>query len=198
MKKYIVSVSVFLIVAGCSTPSRMALPLITEKDLLMSQTNSSYSDASVLGYGGLLIIPSTSDKEKETTQFKEEIASIEGIEIDPRTGAIRLDQNILFPFNSDQVSESSVHVLQKIAHAYFKLNDARIKVVGYTDNVGEESYNANLSLSRARSVADILIQSGIPKEQLQTEGRGASEFIATNQTAAGRAKNRRVELHVIR
>ena len=76
-----------------------------------------------------------------------------------------------------------------------RMHGARIKaihVVGYTDSIGTEKYNQKLSRRRADSVRDYLIQDGVPAGLITAEGRGKHDFVASNKTAAGRAKNRRV------
>lgn len=71
-----------------------------------------------------------------------------------------------------------------------------IHVVGYTDSIGTEKYNQKLSERRADSVRNYLIQDGVPADIITAEGRGKHDFVASNKTAAGRAKNRRVEVEV--
>ena len=72
----------------------------------------------------------------------------------------------------------------------------KLKVSGHTDNVGSEEFNKALSVKRASAVASYLESKGISSERLQTEGFGASKPIDSNDTAAGREKNRRVEMTV--
>jgi outer membrane protein OmpA-like peptidoglycan-associated protein len=69
-------------------------------------------------------------------------------------------------------------------------------VEGHTDNVGSNEYNMNLSDNRANSVRDYLIQQGIIASSVRARGFGESRPVATNDTAAGRQENRRVELIV--
>ncbi|BAP88034.1 outer membrane protein A [Burkholderiales bacterium GJ-E10] len=80
-----------------------------------------------------------------------------------------------------------------------RMHGARINaihVVGYTDSIGTEKYNQKLSERRANSVRNYLIQDGVPADIITAEGRGKHDFVASNKTAAGRAKNRRVEVEV--
>ena len=70
----------------------------------------------------------------------------------------------------------------------------RARVDGHTDSNGEASYNEQLSLKRARSVADVLMSVGMPPANLDIRGRGEAAPIADNGTAAGRAENRRVAI----
>ena len=70
----------------------------------------------------------------------------------------------------------------------------KVEVAGHTDSIGTDSYNMGLSLRRANAVRDYLISKGIAAENLTAKGYGESQPVADNQTAAGRFKNRRVEL----
>lgn len=69
-----------------------------------------------------------------------------------------------------------------------------IYVEGHTDNVGPEWYNQKLSLERARAVAALLKEKGIPEENIRVKGAGFSKPIASNETEEGRARNRRVDV----
>ena len=90
------------------------------------------------------------------------------------------------------------------AQAYFddfvglmRMNpNLKLKVIGHTDNVGKERINLRVSRARAQSVKDYLVAQGIDKGRIIAEGVGAAEPIVPNDTAANRAKNRRVELIV--
>ncbi|HIF5960630.1 TPA: OmpA family protein [Vibrio parahaemolyticus] len=72
--------------------------------------------------------------------------------------------------------------------------EGAIFVVGHTDSVGSSSANKSLSYKRAKSVAEHLVRFGIDQRRVMIQGRGEERPIANNQTAAGRAKNRRVEV----
>src|SRR5574337_857832 len=72
-----------------------------------------------------------------------------------------------------------------------------IIAVGYTDSIGTVAYNQKLSVRRAEAVKAYLESKGIEKNRIYTEGKGKSQPIASNATAAGRAKNRRVEIEVV-
>ncbi|MNY77910.1 Outer membrane porin F precursor [compost metagenome] len=69
---------------------------------------------------------------------------------------------------------------------------------GHTDSVGSDAYNQGLSERRAASVVDYLIGQGVAAEKLSSQGFGESKPIEDNGTDAGRAQNRRVEIHVDR
>lgn len=101
---------------------------------------------------------------------------------------------ILFETNSDKIKSTSLSAVGVIAN-YMKSNETvKLKVVGHTDNVGEEATNLSLSERRAKSVVKELVDfHGIDISRLTTEGRGESQPIADNSTSEGKAQNRRVE-----
>jgi outer membrane protein OmpA-like peptidoglycan-associated protein len=70
----------------------------------------------------------------------------------------------------------------------------RVVVTGYTDSVGSDAYNLRLSERRANSVRDALVADGIAADRITTKGMGESNPVASNDTAAGRAQNRRVDI----
>lgn len=113
----------------------------------------------------------------------------------PGTALFTLE-GVHFEFDSAKLRPSAEQQLQQ---AVRKLRDNRgvgVDVVGHTDSTGSEAYNQDLSMRRARSVADYLIANGISAGRLRVDGKGESSPIATNETREGRAQNRRVELIV--
>jgi OmpA-OmpF porin, OOP family len=72
-----------------------------------------------------------------------------------------------------------------------------IIAVGHTDSVGADAYNQKLSVKRSDAVKAYLVSKGIEKNRVYTEGKGEKQPVADNKTAAGRAKNRRVEIEVV-
>jgi outer membrane protein OmpA-like peptidoglycan-associated protein len=73
----------------------------------------------------------------------------------------------------------------------------KIRVEGHTDNVGSAPYNKDLSERRAASVVRYLAEKGVPRARLDAAGYGFERPVASNATALGRAKNRRVEFRIV-
>ncbi len=86
--------------------------------------------------------------------------------------------------------------LGAVAAAIKACPDAKVTVIGHTDNTGDDSVNVPLSRNRAKSVADYLVSQGVPAGSVTAEGAGASRPVAGNATADGRAQNRRTEIIV--
>lgn len=105
-------------------------------------------------------------------------------------------KNVLFEYNSDQLTAQSMATLDQIAPILTsdKIKNAYWLVEGHTDNKGSQNYNLPLSEKRAASVKDYLISKGVPSSMLKSVGFGLSLPITTNETEEGRARNRRVEL----
>jgi OmpA-OmpF porin, OOP family len=109
-----------------------------------------------------------------------------------------LYKQIDFDFDSVTVSPASYPILDELVR-FLAANPAvkRLRIEGHTDNMGGAEYNAALSLRRATAVRDVLVGRGkIDPARLLSVGLGQSKPIASNDTASGRAKNRRVELHI--
>jgi outer membrane protein OmpA-like peptidoglycan-associated protein len=109
-------------------------------------------------------------------------------------GLMRREQ-IDFRFGSAAIAKSSAALLDRLAR---QVRDCpgSIRIEGFTDNVGRAAVNQALSAARAAAVREALIARGIPAQRLESQGLGAAHPIASNRTAKGRARNRRIEFHV--
>ncbi|WP_210529033.1 OmpA family protein [Rubellimicrobium arenae] len=107
---------------------------------------------------------------------------------------VTLPQDILFGTDSASVSLQSQQDLRAVANSLNNYPNTTVNVVGHTDNTGDAAYNQDLSERRAQAVAQVLIGSGVSPARVNTIGRGEDAPIASNQTVAGRAQNRRVEI----
>lgn len=106
--------------------------------------------------------------------------------------------DVLFAFNQSDLTPTAQSQLDSIMGKLEDDSVVSIKVVGHTDSVGSDTYNQGLSERRASSVAQYLLSQGVAPAKVTSEGKGESQPVADNDTDEGRAKNRRVELHINR
>jgi outer membrane protein OmpA-like peptidoglycan-associated protein len=103
---------------------------------------------------------------------------------------------VTFDFNKATLRSESVPVLTRAYNAMIANPDVQVEISGHTDNVGSQEFNQALSLKRAEAVRNWLVDKGIASNRMKTVGRGENEPVASNDTDAGRAKNRRIEFYV--
>ncbi len=109
---------------------------------------------------------------------------------------MNIPSSVTFDTNSYAVKPSFAGVLGQVAQTLNQNPEVIAQVVGHTDSTGNPNYNQTLSVNRAQSVVNTLIQDGVAPQRLSASGMGASQPIADNNTEAGRAANRRVEIYL--
>jgi len=113
-----------------------------------------------------------------------------------KTVLLQALEGVKFETDSDVLLPESMPKIDAVAELMKNHPDYKLTVDGYTDNTGESAYNHELSLKRANAVKARLIEDGIAGSRITTHGYGEERPVATNETAEGRAKNRRVEFLV--
>lgn len=112
---------------------------------------------------------------------------------------VNLSGDALFDVGSAAIRPGTEARLQNLLQRVQEQGELRsINIVGHTDSTGSASLNRELSLARAVSVREFLIQQGVDRAIIAVAGAGADRPVASNNTAEGRAENRRVELHIDR
>lgn len=104
-------------------------------------------------------------------------------------GALR---GVNFEFDSSELLPASINILDEAVSLLEEYPDVDVIIEGHTDSIGSNEYNEALSLRRAESVRTYLTSNGISNARLEVEGVGEEDPIASNETDAGRAMNRRV------
>ncbi len=115
---------------------------------------------------------------------------------DTARGLIVNMSDVLFDFNQATLLPGAKEKLAKVSGILLAYPTLRLKVEGHTDSVGTDDYNLKLSQRRADSVRDYLTTNGIAATNVTSVGLGKADPVASNDTAAGRQQNRRVELVV--
>jgi outer membrane protein OmpA-like peptidoglycan-associated protein len=105
-------------------------------------------------------------------------------------------RSVHFDFDKSNIRADAVPVLNEAVNVLKDESTTGVIVAGHTDSKGTEAYNMKLSRRRADAVKDYLVKHGIPEKRLRVEGFGESKPVASNDTADGRAQNRRVELNL--
>lgn len=104
---------------------------------------------------------------------------------------------VYFDTEKFNINARSEEVLNKLAGIFKEYPDSNILVEGHTDSQGSDSYNLTLSKNRAQAVTNYLISNGVSKGRLTTNWYGEAQPKYDNETAEGRAKNRRVEIAIV-
>lgn len=110
---------------------------------------------------------------------------------------VKFDSGILFDFDKADLKPNAKENIRKLVASLNENSDTDILVVGHTDNVGRAEYNQGLSERRAASVKSYAVAQGLSSGRIKTKGMGANEPISSNETDAGRAENRRVEIVIV-
>ncbi len=151
----------------------------------------------IVGTGVGAIIGDRMDKKAE------ELAAIEGATVETVTDVnnltsvkVTFDNGILFDFNKSTLSEAAKKSLKEFAQKMADMPETDITIWGHTDNVGSAEANQKVSLNRANAVRDFLASQGIAAARMVSEGKSYDMPVASNDSAAGRAQNRRVEVYI--
>ena len=110
---------------------------------------------------------------------------------------LNMPDNITFGFDKSDLQPQFYPVLDNLARTLNEYNQTIIEVAGHTDSVGSDSYNQSLSMRRADAVGNYLMSRGLMRDRFIITGAGKTRPIASNDTEAGRAQNRRVELTLV-
>lgn len=121
-----------------------------------------------------------------------------GIEVQRQGDDILLNipNSITFDFDSARIWSQAEGTLRQLAGVLNQYPQTKIDVMGHTDGIGSDAYNQTLSEKRAQAVANKLRDFGVASGRLMVLGYGKTRPIATNDTEAGRAQNRRVEVRI--
>jgi outer membrane protein OmpA-like peptidoglycan-associated protein len=109
---------------------------------------------------------------------------------------LNMPSNVTFDTDQSDVKPAFYDTLNSVAIVLQEFNQTLVDVVGHTDNVGSADYNLDLSRERAGSVARYLTSQQLDPNRFSVDGRGKSQPIASNSTASGKQKNRRVEITI--
>jgi outer membrane protein OmpA-like peptidoglycan-associated protein len=136
---------------------------------------------------------------KMDKQAKEIKETLPGAEVERVGDGIKITMNesiVNFAFDSSNLTSVAQTNLDKLAQVLNNNPDTNINIYGHTDSKGADDYNMKLSERRANAVKAYLSSKGISSNRMMAKGEGESQPVATNDTDAGRAQNRRVEFAI--
>jgi OOP family OmpA-OmpF porin len=129
--------------------------------------------------------------------------TLEGLATDNRGCAAKAEQasvrleGVTFELNSARLTPQAEETLRRVTEALRGEPNLRAEIAGHTDSSGDAAYNQRLSQERASSVLEFLVSQGIDRDRLVARGYGEERPVASNDTPAGRERNRRVEFNVL-
>lgn len=152
-----------------------------------------------VGAGAGALIGRKMDKQQEQLERDlAEKAKIEQITDANGLQAIKVTfaSGILFPTNGTAINESAKKELGQFAQSLTANPGTNVQIFGFTDNTGSLDVNTRVANGRAASVMSFITQCGVSSTRLTAQGVPMSDYVASNETAAGRAANRRVEIYI--
>jgi len=160
------------------------IPIVPNKNYaLLTQANGYLFDSR-----NFQPLPSTQDKPFEVPVFLKKY----------KTNQIVRLNNIFFDVDKFDLKTESFTELHEVIRVLQQNPQMHIEISGHTDNTGSAEHNKELSKNRAESVVNYLVTKGIDKKRLTSVGFGSSKPADTNETEAGRAMNRRIEMKILK
>jgi outer membrane protein OmpA-like peptidoglycan-associated protein len=144
-------------------------------------------------YSTIKYLDLTNAKAYQEVKTNVNIVSVEELK---NTGMSIKIENIFFDFDKYDLKEKSYGALNLLTKFLNSNPDIIVEINAYTDNIGSDKYNLKLSENRAASVVNYLVQKGISRSRLISQGFGKENPVASNDTEQGRALNRRVEFRL--
>lgn len=130
--------------------------------------------------------------EERTKKLEAQIAELEATKSE--RGLVITLGDVLFDTNKSELRSGAHYTIDKLAAFLAEYPTRNVQIEGFTDSTGAEEYNRRLSERRAEAVRNVLAAQGVDSRRLMTRGYGVEFPVASNETAEGRQRNRRVEI----
>ncbi len=151
-----------------------------------------------VGAGAGALIGKKMDNQAKQLEQSLPNADVQRVEDQNGLAAIKVTfpGGILFPTGKSSLNSSAQTELAQFANSLKQNPNTNVQIYGYTDNTGSMKVNAPLATNRAEAVESFLVNSGVPVTRMTAQGIPMADYVASNDTAAGRAQNRRVEIYI--
>lgn len=201
------ALSMAAILAGCATPSTQggrtgvgagagAAVGAGLGALIGDSTKSALIGAGIGALVGGVAGYNWSDIKHDVEQSGASGLGVDVTEMPDGSLRVNIPSSVSFASGQSQLNPQLYPILDSVARALVQHPELRAYAVGYTDSTGGAQLNQRLSVERAQAVTNYLAQHGVNYSHLSAQGRGPADPIASNDTSAGRAMNRRVELYL--
>lgn len=207
MSRYLLATGLLVLLAACATddPNRRAKIGAVTGAVVGAAVGEAASDSGKGKYYGAAIGAVTGaaighhmDKQQEALRKQlaeeERRKELSVVRMSEDTLKVGIASDVSFDVNSAEIKFNARQTYEKIARVLKDYPQSIIHVVGHTDSDGSDAHNQGLSERRADAVANLLANNGVPTERIRTEGRGEREPVASNSTADGKRRNRRVDI----
>ncbi|RUP35214.1 MAG: hypothetical protein EKK45_01785 [Curvibacter sp.] len=168
--------------------------------VLSSATGGNAGTGAVVGAGigalGTYIWSRHMDEQKRAMEQATQGTGVTVVQTADNQLKLDIPSDISFDTGSAVVKPNLRPILDRFAEGLRNNPRAEVRIVGHTDSTGSDAINNPLSQDRAASTRDYLVARGVPFDRFMVEGRGSHQPVAGNDTAEGRARNRRVEIFV--
>ncbi len=136
--------------------------------------------------------------DNQEAAMRQQLAGVEGANIQRNANllAVTFKSDLLFDTDSATLKAGAYNEINRVANVLQQYPQTTIRIAGFTDSTGSETYNQQLSERRAAAVKNALAGAGVSPARMTTAGFGESQPIASNDTAAGRQLNRRVTITI--
>jgi len=214
MKKFIVGAAALIAISGCTADPFTGQQKVSKTaigtgagaavgalgGLLVGKTTNANTRKSVLigaGLGALTGGGIGLYQDKQEARLRQELQNT-GVSVTRQGNLIILNMpsNITFASGQDGIKPEFYRVLNSVALVLKEYNQSLVNVYGHTDSDGGDAFNQQLSERRAVNVAQYLVQQGTDSRRYHVIGYGETVPVASNDTAQGKAQNRRVEIQI--
>ena len=209
MRKYLITsvAAVVILATGCAEMSDTQRRTATGAGVgalagavLSSATGGRAGTGAVVGAGvgalGTYIWSQNMERQKREMEQATQGTGIAVTQTQDNQLKLDIPSDISFAVGRSDIQANFAPVLDRFAEGLRNNPNTDVRIIGHTDNTGSDAVNNPLSLDRAASTRNYLTGRGIDGRRISIEGMGERQPIATNETADGRSRNRRVEIYV--
>ncbi|MBP7412262.1 MAG: OmpA family protein [Simplicispira sp.] len=168
--------------------------------VISSATGGSAGTGAVIGAGvgalGTYVWSQNMERQKREMEQATQGTGVSVSQTQDNQLKLDIPSDISFDVGRSDIKGNFAPVLDRFAASLRANQSTDVRIVGHTDNTGSDAINNPLSVDRANSTRNYLTARGVSGARIQTEGQGSYQPIASNNTAEGRSRNRRVEIFV--